>query len=806
MSDTREMFTSQRVSMAEKDRNDKQWYKDKIRVLDAHSNKTVYGFDGISEYHRMKVNYDLFNNILDTRDFEYITKPFGEEVGELPAKLVNRDILSPKIKAVIGMEQRRGFDYKVFAVNDDATTRREQEEFGKIREFVINSIIAPIKKELELESQQSTQGQELTPEDKQKIEQQINEALKSLTPDEVKLYMEREHQDPAEAMCSQLLEYLILKTDARRKFNNGCGHAAKSAKEFYWVGEINGEPDFRVCNPLRANYDKSPDLEFVEDGEWFTYEYRMNPSEVISFFGEELTKEEIDRIYKDFTTYVQTPDTAEMFDFSRQYIREERQTVRVFHATWKSIREVKFLRYRDENGKIQETLVDENYRLNPEIGDISLSVEYLPEVYEGYKIGADIYKKMRPIPGQFRDMDNLYSAKLPYYGSIYDASNSLPTSLMDRGKVWQYYYNIVMYRLEIMMASDKGKKVLMNINAIPDSAGIDIKKFQYFFESSPFGWYNPNEEGIDYTDVNTVAKVLDLSMASDMAKYGELADRIKSECGDAMGILKQVEGQISSYEAVSNTQQALVQNSYILETFFSLHNIIRRNVLRGLLEVAKVCYSEKQPRKLSYVLDDMSLKTLTIEPALLDNTTLGIFIDDGGKAKEIKDIITSLAQSAVQNNQAKIPDIIAVLKQDSISIAEDILRKSQKEIQQEAMASQKSQQESQERIEQIKSENEERKRQHEKELAIIKEEERRKTVIIQASLTGASFNPDQDSDSDGINDFIEIAKQGLDAEIKKSKQQLDREKFEYQKVADDKKNALEKEKLAIQKKKTNTTK
>ena len=165
----------------------------------------------------------------------------------------------------------------------------------------------------------------------------------------------------------------------------------------------------------------------------------------------------------------------------------------------------------------------------------------------------------------------------------------------------QYYYNIDMYRLEIMMASDKAKKVLMNINAIPDSAGIDIKKFQYFFESSPFGWYNPNEEGIDYTDVNTVAKVLDLSMASDMAKYGELADRIKSECGDAMGISKQVEGQISSYEAVSNTQQALVQNSYILETFFSLHNIIRRNVLRGLLEVAKVCYSEKQPRKLSYV-------------------------------------------------------------------------------------------------------------------------------------------------------------------------------------------------------------
>ena len=720
--------------------------------------------------------------------------------------MTNRDILSGKIKAIIGMEQRRGFDYKIFAVNADATTRREQEEFGKIRDYVVNTIMLPIKQQLELEAQQQMQEQELTPQQKQQIMSQVQESLKASTPEEVKIYMEREHQDPAETMCSQLLEYLMLKTDAKRKFNNGCGHAAKAAKEFYWVGEVNGEPDFRVCNPLRCNYDKSPDLEYVEDGEWFTYEYRMNPSEVVAFFGDELTDEEIDRIYKDFTTYVQTPDTAEMFDFSRQYIREERQTVRVFHATWKALREVKFLTYIDENGEQQETIVSEDYKLNPEMGDISIVSEWIPEVYEGYKIGSDIHKKMRPVPGQFKDMDNLYKAKLPYYGAVYDATNSLPTSFMDRGKVWQYYYNIVMYRLELMMASDKGKKVLMNINAIPDSAGIDIKKFQYFFESSPFGWYNPNEEGVEYNDVNTIAKVLDLSMASDMAKYVELADRIKTECGEAMGIPKQVEGQIASYEAVSNTQQALVQNSYILETFFSLHNIIRRNVLTGLLEMAKVCYSENTPRKLTYVVDDMSLKTLTVEPALLDNSTLGLFVDDGGKAKEIKDIITSLAQSAVQNNQAKIPDIIAVLKQDSISMAEDILRKSQKEIQEEAMAAQKSQQESNERIENLKAENDEKKRAHEKELAILKEEERRKTVIVQAAITGASFNPDKDADNDGINDFIEIAKQGLDAEIKKSKQQLDREKFEHQKVVDAQKNEMDKKKLEVQARKNNTPK
>lgn len=798
--DSREIFNRQRVSRAAKEKNDKQWYKDKITVLDSFSNRTVFGFGGVSEYHRMKVNYDLFNNVLDARDFEYVVKPFGAEAGELPAKMVNRDILSNKIKSILGMEQRRGFDYKVYAVNADATTRREKEEFGKIREFVVNSIMTPIRQQIELEARQKMEGRELSPQEQEQIKNEVAETLKAMTPDEVKLYMEREHQDPAEAMSSQILTYFIQKTGAKRKFNNGFKHAAIAAKEIYWVGEVNGVPDFRVCNPLRFNYDKSPDLEFIEDGEWATYEYRMSPSEVVTFFGDELTDSEIDTIYHEFTNYIQSPVDNDLFDFSKQEMKEEKQTVRVFHATWRALREVKFLTYQDENGEIQETLVDESYQLDPNTGDISITSKWLPEVYEGYKIGAGIFKKMRPVPGQFRDMNNLYNTPLPYKGVIYDSTNSLPTSLMDRGKVWQYYLNIIYYRLELMIASDKGKKVLMNINAIPDSAGIDIEKFQYFFESSPFGWFNPNEEGVGYADVNTLAKVVDLSLASDIQKYIGLIELIKSECGNAMGITPQVEGQIAPYEAVGNTQQNLVQSSYIMESLFSLHNIVRANVLKSLIEVAKVCYSGADSVKLSYVLDDMSIRTLEIDTALLDNTTLGLFIDDGGKAQEIKDMISALAQSAVQNNQAKVADIISVLKQDSISVAEDILRKSDKEIQEQLLQNQKNNNESQERIEQARQEHQKAEWKHEKELAVLKEEERRKTVVVQSAITGASFNPEQDVDNDGVNDFIELAKHGLNADVQRSKLDIEKQKLENKKAFDTEKLKIEKEKLKKQQK------
>lgn len=789
---------NQRLSRVEKEANDKQWYKDKINLLDTNSNRTTYGLGGISEYHRMKVNYDLFNNIVDLRDFEYVCKPFGAETGELPAKMVNRDILSNKIKVVLGMEMKRPLDYKVLAVNPEATTRKEQESLGRIKDFVINQITAPIKKKLELEAQQQAEGKELTHEQIKQLEAQVQEQLKTLTPEEVKVYMEREHQDPAEVLGNQLLQYLIQKRNVKDKFSNGTKHAAITAKEFYWVGEVNGEPDVRVCDSLRCHYDVSPDLEFVEDGEWFTYEYRMTPSECISFFSDELDEKEIDAIYKDYANYTNNIFEKDLFDFSRQQNLSRQQyanTVRVLHATWKSLREVLFLTYTDEEGNEQTKIVDEYYKLNKEAGDLYIESRWLKEAYEGYKIGSSIFKKMRPIIGQYRNIDDLYTCKLPYYGAIYDSTNSQPTSLLDRGKVWQYYLNIAYYRAELVMAADKGKKVFMNVNAVPDSAGIDIEKFQYFLESSPFGWFNPNEEGVGYADVNTIVKVIDLSTTSDLAKYIELVNVIKEECGEAMGVSRQMEAQINTNDAVTNTRQALVQNSYILEPFFNLHNRIKKNVLTALLECAKVCYRKKKPQKLNYILDDMSVQTLYLDPVMLSDNDLGLFISDSSKAQEIKDTITGLAHAALQNQQARLSEVLSIIKEDSITVAEEKLKVSEREAEENAYRNKQQELEHNKQLEEMKIAHEREKWKHEENIVILKEEEKRKTEVVKGSLVGASFNPNQDADNDGENDFIELAKHGLDAEIKRSKNQLDREKFEYQKQADKDKMVLEEKKL-----------
>lgn len=800
-----EIKSTERLSSGKKNANKKAWYKEQADLLDGNHYDVSRGYGGISEYKKMKVNYDLFNNILNLEDFEYVCKPYGSEVGELPATMVNRDIVSGKIKAMLGMEMKRPFSWNIVAVNPEATTRKEQEEFGKMQDYVISEVMRPIRQKIEMQKAQEALGRQLTKEEQAQISQEIEQELQAMTPQEVKKYMQREHQDPAEVLSTQLLNYLWQKCDLKRKFNNTYKHGLLSAVGVMYVGVLNGEPEAWNVNSLRFTSDKSPDLDFIEDGEWATCEYRMSPSEIVKYFGNELKDSDIDLIYTSWSGrrgHSGNGDENDLFAIDeRSQDYDDTSSIKVVHCVWKSLRKMGFLTYMDESGIQRETTVDENYKLNKDFGDISINWEWLPEVYETWKIKVSdpIYVNMRPLPGQFKDLDNPDYCKLPYYGVIYDNMNSEPTSLMDRLKVYQYYYNIVMYRLELLLASDKGKKVLMNVGAIPASAGIDIEKWQYFFESTPFMWYDPQEEGNNYADANTIAKVIDLSLVSDIQKYIEIAEYLRNQAGRSVGITDQVEGQIGPNDAVSNTRQNLIQSSHILEMYFELHNYVKRNVMQALLETAKIAYADSKPRKLSYVLDDMSVQMFDLDIGMLDNSTLGLFVSNSAKAEEAKEIIRQLTHAALQNQKVELSDVIAVIRQEGIIEAEETLKVAELNRREYEQSIQQQQNQAQAQENEKARDFEREKHEMEKEKIILKEEQRRETVVAQAALTGMSFNPDSDTDRDGVNDFLEIAKYGVDADIKKSKQQLDREKFEHQKEVDSARIKNDEEKIKVQK-------
>ena len=794
---------TQRLTRAQKEANDKKWFKDQLRSLNkiSFSTGSMFGLTnlgrGISDYRRMKVNYDLFNNVINKADFEHVCYPFGKEAGELPADFTNKDIISGKIKALLGMEMRRPFSWKVVATNPEATTRKEEEEFSRLKDFVVNSIIAPIKQKIELEQAQATKGQELTTEEKQKIEEEVAQKLKTMTPQEVKRYMARDHQDPAEVLAHQLLQYLIQKENIRMKFNKGWKHGLISGKEIFWVGIVNGEPILKVVNPLNFDYDKSSEKDFIEDGDWACYEMSMTPSEIAKYFGSELTNVELDELYESYNNTNSLPDAA--FTFREDGVSVN-LGIRVIHAEWKALKPFKFIYGIDpETGEPYEDVVDESYKMNIEAGDYKEEIVWIPTKYEGYQIGNDKFAMLREVPGQHKDLTNLYECKLSYIGSTYDNLNSSTTSLVDRMKYYQYFFNILWYRIELLIGSDDGKSLLLNANLIPKSSGLDIEKWMYYFKVNKLGLLDPTEEGNKGNqNIGEAAKEIDMSLVSDIQKYMQLAEYIERRCGESVGITKQIEGQIGSEDAVRNTQQALVQSANILEPYFDMHNLIKRNVLQALIETAKVAYSELQPKSLSYVLDDMSVAMLSPDYELLENSTYGLFVSNSMKADETLQTMQQLSHAALQNQQVELSDVLMIMNSESTQEAEELLKvaeanrvEREQSIQQQQMQAQQQEAEAQRNWEREKMAKE-----HEYRMAEIDlkgEKDIQKQVIL-----SMGFNEDKDLDKDGMPDVLEVAKFDLDANIKQRKQDLDEKKLEQQKKEHEDNKALEEKKIKAQ--------
>jgi len=783
---------TERLTQREKEKDDFMWYKGHIDKIGATAFNRNTGFQQVSEYSRMKVNYDLFNNILNVKELEYVCKPYGSEMGELPATLTNRDIVSGKIKVLLGMEMKRPFKWKVMAVNEEATTRKEEVEFGKIQEFVVNSIMMPLKASIAKKYQEESQGKQLTPEQAKEVEEKIQQELAAQTPDRVRKYMKREHQDPAEALNHQLLEYLIKKERIPEKFNKGWKHSVLAGPAIFWVGVIRDEPALKVVNPLHFDWDRGPDIDRIQDGSWACARYYMNLSQICSVF--DLTDEERRKLQ---TAY---PEGTAYSDFSfTENIHDTAGTIEVRHYEWKSEKKIGFLSYQGKEGP-QMMIVSDDYKLNKKNGDISVEWMWVPEKHEGYRIGSDIYKLMRPVPGQIFDMDNLYECPLSYIGAAHDDMNSAITAPMDRMKGYQYYYNIILYRIELLMASDKGKMLMMNLNAIPKTAGIDIAKWNYYADATKIMYVNPNEEGNrNSQDVTTLAKEIDMSLASDIQKYIGLAEYIEERCGNAVGIPKNMEGQIGPDEAVTNTRQNIVQNSYILEPYFELFNNIKREVLQQLLDVAKVVYSTKKPRKLAYMTDDMTYHMLTVDTEILANSTVGVFVSNSSRAFEAKQSIEALAQAGMQNQMIDLSAVIKTIRSEGVQEAEEILEAAEDKKRQDNMQMNTAQQQSQIQLERQKQEHQREEWDHEKEMIILKEEERRKTELQKQAMLSQGFDPNKDEDGDGEPDVLEIYKHGLDVEIKTRKQNLDEKKFEYDKEMDQKKLELERKKIESKK-------
>lgn len=768
-----------------------------------------FGGNGRSRSDEMQTYYDLYNSIYNEKDLKYVTNPFKQDDG-FPAMAQDYNIIKPYVDQLLGEETKRPFNFHPQRTSDIAASEMQE----KAKEMLMDYI-------------QATIASKLSPEQAARYEQALATG-EIQTPEAIAKYLQKDYKDIAETEAYHALQFLKRKLNLTHEFYKGWKDALIGGEEIYYIGVINGDPYVERVNPMYFDYEHSLDLEFIDDAAWCRRKMIMSATEIYDRFYDKMSERQLNELLELIDQRPGAGNNPEIRKTSIDYESIKLHKINsftdnpfdidhivVYHCCWKSFKKIGFVTLLNpETGEAEEFQVDEDYKVTGT--EQSVEWDWIIEVWEGYRIGDDMYIGIQPIEYQHISADNPNSQKLPYTGVVYNNTNSKPRSLVSMMKPLQYMYIVVWYRLELALSRDKGKVAVMDITQIPKSMNIDVNKWMHYLSALGVAFINPYDEGWDIpgreggkpSQFNQLSS-WDLTMSNVIAEYIQLMQKIEDMVAKLTGITPQRQGQIAASELVSNANTAVNMSYHITEPWFWNHNQVKRRVLTMLLNTSKAAWKDNK-RYLNYILDDATRAFVQLSDNFFYED-MDIFVDDSTKNQQYIDQLKQLLQPAMQNG-ASLLDIAEIITLDNMSMIknrlEEIEQKRVEQMQQQQQAEQQAQQQMAEQQNQLK---EEELMLKEAELDLekykvdqdrYKAEQDNATKITVAQINSYRGAENMDQDMNGIPDPIEIGKQALEqqkinSDIATKQLELNnkRREIEQKREAENKKIQLEKDRM-----------
>lgn len=761
-----------------------------------------FGGNGRSRSDEMQTYYDLYNSIYNEKDLKYVTNPFKQDDG-FPAMAQDYNIIKPYVDQLLGEETKRPFNFHLQRTSDIAASELQE----KAKEMLMDYI-------------QATIASKLSPEQAARYEQALATG-EIQTPEAIAKYLQKDYKDIAETEAYHALQFLKRKLNLTHEFYKGWKDALIGGEEIYYVGVINGDPYVERVNPMYFDYEHSLDLEFIDDAAWCCRKMIMSATEIYDRFYDKMSERQLNELLELIDQRPGAGNNPEIRKTSIDYESIKLHKINsftdnpfdidhitVYHCCWKSFKKIGFVTLLNpETGEAEEFQVDEDYKVTGT--EQSVEWDWIIEVWEGYRIGDDMYIGIQPIEYQHISADNPNSQKLPYTGVVYNNTNSKPRSLVSMMKPLQYMYIVVWYRLELALSRDKGKVAVMDITQIPKSMNIDVNKWMHYLSALGVAFINPYDEGWDIpgreggkpSQFNQLSS-WDLTMSNVIAEYIQLMQKIEDMVAKLTGITPQRQGQIAASELVGNTNTAVSMSYHITEPWFWNHNQVKRRVLTMLLNTSKAAWKDSK-KYLNYILDDATRAFVQLSDNFFYED-MDIFVDDSTKNQQYIDQLKQLLQPAMQNG-ASLLDIAEIITLDNMSMIknrlEEIEQKRMEQMQQQQQAEQQAQQQMAEQQNQLKEE-ELMLKEAEMDLEKYKVDQDNATKITVAQLNAYRGAENMDQDMNGIPDPIEIGKQALEqqkinSDIATKQLELNnkRREIEQKREAENKKIQLEKDRM-----------
>lgn len=408
---------------------DEDWKRACMDALESIGRKQFLENINILENYRIVNNELLYNHYVFTDSVTDLAQMAVKEF-DLPPYLRHYDITRKVINVLSGEYQKRPDNFRVAAIDEFATNEYLRTKSDLLKQIVMQAIQDNVARKLKEEGFDPEKSDFQSEEEAQQYQQQIQEEQKRLTPPEIEEYMRETYRGVPERWAEMVInldkqrfntpelemqefEDMLICDRAYRHFYlkaNGLGYAQET-----W-------------NPIRVFFHKSPDIKYVEDGDYVGRVFYISLPEIVNRYGHKMPRKQLEDLYGDylkkkkfggaeyaffqatnvpFENYPEYARTIQAFGydphtgvpFTGSFGNYTSQDVDVLfnsssttynlqgltqatEAYWRSQKKVGFLIMQDpETGEVIEELVDETFIIPDFVSEVEDDATYEDLVY-----------------------------------------------------------------------------------------------------------------------------------------------------------------------------------------------------------------------------------------------------------------------------------------------------------------------------------------------------------------------------------------------------------------------------------------
>ena len=700
----------------EKAKQDESWVKN---TMDYFANKAYAEY--IKNRDSFVRNYDLIKGILHAEDFyqEPEVKSFTEMLEkdlELPKYVQHYSIMTTPINELVGEITKRPDTYKVKAFDDDSKSEELQFKTDLLQQYVLNEA----KNHILIKA--AEQGTQIPDEELQKMAfSEVQDQIDSYT-------------SVAEKWANHILTSCKAEFNIKEKSEDTFRDLNIASREFYHIYEDNSKLGFNVevANPKNIWFLTTPDRKYISDptgraqGAYAAGMVNvMELSEIIETFPD-LTKDEIDHLRSSLQDYglinvresnLGNPNVTPGIE-SVQYdtfdplvlqtrmlieseMKENSDTLKDFlgltsnvssfgykyvvvRAYWMSKIKVGKVIYLDELGIEQSQIVDENYKKGTIPTEISLEWGWANQLYMGDKIGPDIYHS-KP----FKLLNYI-----PIIGTVHEVKNTEARSTLDMMKPFQVIYNVCMNQLFKLLEKEIGKVYLTSIRHIPIPKDADAQDALDMWELEARNrgvvFIDDSPENLKSPSGFNQFRDIDLTRTQEIQSRYTLAQQMKNECWELIGLSKQRLGSTAASESATGVNTAVQQSYSQTEPLFVAHEYILGQLYQAIIDAAQYIEGSKPYSTISYITDQGENAFISVNGTDLKFRDLKVFPTNRPEDTQIFKEIRQLSQDILQNG-GTVYDVIEIYSTNSLRE----MKKKFKDLHDQVMQQQQTQQQQQ---------------------------------------------------------------------------------------------------------------